>query len=69
MDELIALVQEKTGLSKAQATQAVKTVVDFLKKKLPAPIAGQLDNLLDNDTLMDNVADAAKKGLGGLLNK
>ncbi|MDF1516224.1 MAG: DUF2267 domain-containing protein [Anaerolineae bacterium] len=69
MEELIALVQEKTGLNKTQATKAVKTVVDFLKDKLPDPMAGQLDNILDNDAMMDQAADIAKKGLAGLLNK
>ncbi len=72
MDELVKLVQEKTGLSAAQAKKAVKVVVDFLKKKLPTPLAGQLDNILDNEDMMDQAADIAKKGLsglGGLLNK
>jgi len=72
MDELVKLVQEKTGLSAAQAKKAVEVVVDFLKKKLPKPLAGQLDNILDNEDMMDQAADMAKKGLsglGGLLNK
>ena len=66
MDELIELVQEKTGLSKTQAEKAVDVVVKFLKDKLPKPIAGQLDNVLKNEDMMDQAADAAKQGLGGL---
>ncbi len=72
MDELVKLVQEKTGLGEAQAKQAVETVVGFLKEKLPAPIAGQVDAVLANDAMMGQAGDMLKKGaegLGGLLGK
>ncbi|HEX6241966.1 MAG TPA: hypothetical protein VFZ61_13750 [Polyangiales bacterium] len=46
MNELIALVVQKTGLSEQHAKLAVETVLGFLKTKLPAPIAGQIDGLL-----------------------
>ena len=69
MDELVKLVQEKTGLSKAQAKKAVDTVVGFLKYKLPDTNAGQLDNVLNNEGMMDQAADFAKKGLAGILKK
>ena len=46
MDELIAQVSQRTGLSHEQAQQAVQTVLDFVKSRLPAPIAGQIDGLL-----------------------
>ena len=64
MDELIKLVSKKTGIPEAQAKIAVETVMDFLKKKLPAPIAAQLDAVITGggaQNLMD--------GLGGMLNK
>ena len=66
MDELVALVQEKTGLGKAQAKQAVETVMDFLKDKLPGPIAAQLDNVLENEAMMGQAGDLLDKGLAGL---
>ena len=66
MDELIALVSKKTGISKALAKQVVETVIGYLKGKLPAPIARQIDGILSGDTAQ--VANAAK-GLGGLLGK
>jgi len=66
MDELVALVQEKTGLGKAQAKQAVETVLDFLKDKLPAPVAAQLDNVLENEAMMGQAGDLLDKGLSGL---
>jgi hypothetical protein len=46
MDELVNIVAKKTGLSPEMARTAVSTVLDFLKKKLPAPIAAQIDTVL-----------------------
>jgi hypothetical protein len=63
MDELIKLVSQKTGLPPDKAKVAVDTVINFLKKKLPPSIAGQLDTVLKGGSLPDNLA----KGLGGLL--
>lgn len=65
MDELIKLVAKKTGISEQQARTAVETVLNFLKQKLPAPIAGQIDGLLKGGAQGDDVL----KGLGGLLGK
>lgn len=64
MDELIKLVVQKTGISEDQARGAVDTVINFLKQKLPAPIAGQIDGLLSGSAASD-----ALKGLGGLFGK
>lgn len=58
MDELVKLVVQKTGISEDQARTAVATVLDFIKQRLPAPIAGQVDGVLNNS----GVAGA----LGGL---
>ncbi len=65
MDELVKVVSEKAGLPEAQAKKAVEAVMDFLKEKLPAPLAGQLDNLLDNP----GMASQASGLLGGLFGK
>lgn len=46
MDQLTQFVSQKTGLSQDQANQAAQAVIDFLKSKLPGPIASQLDGLL-----------------------
>lgn len=72
MDELVKLVQEKTGLGEAQARQAVETVIGYLKERLPAPIAGQVDAVLKNEAAMDQAGDAIGKGidrLGGMLGR
>ena len=46
MEELIKQVTAKTGISEDQARSAVTTVLDFVKTRLPAPIAGQIDNVI-----------------------
>lgn len=65
MDELVKLVAKKTGLAEDQARMATQVVIDFLKKKLPAPVASQIDGVLQGS---GNVGDMAK-GLGGIFGK
>lgn len=65
MDELVKLVAARANLPEAQARTAVMTVVDFLKQKLPAPLAGQVDALL-NSGQAAAAADQLLKGVGGL---
>ena len=59
MDELVKLVSEKTGLSEEMSATAVKLVLDYVKEKLPTPVAAQVEALLG--------ADSAADMLGGLL--
>jgi len=49
MNELVNLIVKKTGIPAATAQIIVKLVVDYLKKKLPAPVGAQIDGLLSND--------------------
>ncbi len=65
MDELVKVVSQKTGLSAEQSKAAAQAVIDYLKGKLPAPVAGQIDSLLQGG---GNVGDMAK-GLGGMFGK
>lgn len=65
MQEIVKLVSEKTGIPEAQAKMAVDTVIGFLKQKLPAPLASQLDGLLAGGGMPDLGSLAG--GLGGLL--
>ena len=67
MDELIKQVTQKVGISEEQATQAVETVMGFLKDKLPAPIASQVEAVLGGGETPD-LGDIGKS-LGGLLGK
>lgn len=64
MDELIKQVTAKTGVSEDQARSAVTTVLNFLKNKLPAPIAGQIDNAIGGGS-SGAAGDIAAK-VGGL---
>lgn len=69
MDEMVKLLSQKLGLSEAVARQAVEIVIGFLKTKLPAPIAGQLDSILAGKTPdldSDSLLDKGKDLLGGL---
>jgi hypothetical protein len=66
MNELVQLVQQKTGLSQDMAQKVVDTVVGFLKTKLPGPVSSGLDDLLGAGASGD--AAAAGEG-GGLLGK
>ncbi len=71
MDELIKQVSERAGISEAQAGTAVNTVVGFLKERLPAPLAGQVDTVLNSSagaigTGIDAISDRAGDVLGGL---
>ena len=71
MDELVALVSQKTGLPPEQARTATETVLGFIKTRLPAPLAGQVDSLLAGSSAEGGgggLGDVAQK-LGGLLGK
>ena len=65
VDELVKMVSQKTGLPDDKARIAVQIVVDYMKKKLPGPVAGQIDSVLQGG---GGLADAAK-GLGGMLGR
>jgi len=66
MDELVKMVSTKTGISEAMAKQAVEIVFDYLKGKLPKPVASQIDDILGGGT--SQAAEVAK-GLSSLLKK
>ena len=62
MDELIKQITAKTGISEEHARTAVNTVTGFLKEKLPAPIAGQIDNVMSGaGGAGDAIGDLASK--------
>jgi nucleoid DNA-binding protein len=63
LNELIKLITQKTGISEEQAKQAIEQVVEFLKQRLPAPIASQIDGLLGG-----GMPDLSQ-GLGGLFGR
>ncbi|HEU4762158.1 MAG TPA: hypothetical protein VFS74_07535 [Gemmatimonadales bacterium] len=64
MDELINMVAQKTGLAPDKARTAVDTVLGFLKNRLPAPMASQLDAALSGKAT--SVEDLTK-GISGMM--
>lgn len=61
MNELIQQLIEKTGLPEDQATTVVNMVTGYLKQKLPAPLAAQIDSVLGEEG-----GSGFAKVLGGL---
>jgi hypothetical protein len=68
MDELVKLVSDKVSISEDMAKQAVEVVMSYLKDKLPAPIAGQIEGLVGGAGRAKDLGGPTK-GLGGLLGK
>jgi hypothetical protein len=50
MKELINTIVQKTGISEENAQKSVQVTFGFLKTKLPAPVAAQLDSFLSART-------------------
>lgn len=67
MDEIVKEITERTGLPADQAKAAAQTVVDFLKARLPAPIAAQIDGVIGG--IPSGAIDQAQEMLGGLFGK
>lgn len=65
MDELVKLVQQKTGLPEDKAKLAVDTVVNYLKGRMPGPLAAQVDAALKGSGNIEDVG----KGLGGMMGR
>jgi hypothetical protein len=68
IDELVNEVAQKTGLSPDQAKAAVDAALNFLKARLPAPLAGGLESLIaggSNESLTSEVGEV----LGDLFGK
>lgn len=64
MDELINMVAQKTGLTPDKARTAVDTVIGFLKDRVPAPIASQLEGALSGKP--SSIGDLTK-GISGMM--
>jgi hypothetical protein len=60
MKELVSLIVKKTGIPAAIAQTVVNMVVDFLKQKLPAPVAGRIDFVLKNEASAKTAEDVLR---------
>jgi hypothetical protein len=68
MDDLIKTITEKFNIDAEKAKGIVDTVVDFMKDKLPGPLADQVAGFMDGDDGDDDdggLMDSAKGLLGG----
>ena len=50
-EQVINLIVKRTGITRENAEKAVLVVFDFLKTKLPAPIATQVDSFLNTGSV------------------
>ncbi|MEO8087981.1 MAG: hypothetical protein ABI763_14245 [Bacteroidota bacterium] len=67
MEALIKMVSEKTGITEAQATTAVNTVVTFLKDKMPAGVGSQVESFMKGGTgSVGDIAGGLKDKIGGM---
>ncbi len=66
MDQLVALVVGKTGVSEQTAREMIQIVLGFVKERLPSPIDEQLDGLIEGGGV--DTGDLLG-GLGNLLGK
>jgi hypothetical protein len=70
MEELLKTVAEKTGLPLDKAQGAIDAVMDYLKDKLPEPIAGQIETLIEaGGSAMGGITDKLGDMTGGLTDK
>ena len=61
MNELVQKLSAKTGLPQDKAQEVVDFMVNYMKEKLPAPIANELSSFLGGgSTSGGNFADEAK---------
>ncbi|MCM4161029.1 DUF2267 domain-containing protein [Antarcticibacterium flavum] len=62
MEQVVKMVAEKAGISESQAKTAVNTVASFLKDKMPAGMASQVDAYLSG-------SGDSSSGIGGMADK
>lgn len=46
MNEIVEQLKSRVGLDDEKARSAAETVVNFLKQRLPGPVATQLDSVI-----------------------
>jgi hypothetical protein len=71
-EQVINLIVKKTGITQENAQKAVLVVFDFLKMKLPAPIASQLEPFLTGgpvsaNAITEQAGSFLKSKVGGVL--
>lgn len=64
MNELIEQLKSRVGLDDDKARSVAQTVLEFLKQRLPEPVAGQLDSAISGGGV-----EGMKDKLGGIFGK
>jgi uncharacterized protein (DUF2267 family) len=64
MNELIQQLKSRVGLDDDKAHSAVQTVMEFLKQRLPGPVASQLDSAVSGGGGLGAIKDKAEGILG-----
>ena len=64
MNERVNQLNAEGDLSDDKAQNAVAVVVNLLKKRLPAPIAGQLDKVLGKGVFVTKAIKGPNNNLG-----
>jgi hypothetical protein len=64
MKELINTIVQKTGISQENADKAAQATIGFLKTKMPASFATQLDSFLSGSGLPPQTGDFRKSKVG-----
>ena len=71
MNELVQIVQEKSGLSEEQCVSIVKSVVEYVKGKLPESLASSVDGLVGDlgggEAAAASAPAATESGAAGML--
>jgi hypothetical protein len=61
MEDIIRVVSEKTGLPADKAKAAADSVINYLKDKLPGPVASQIDSIVKGGGgTFDNLSSGMK---------
>lgn len=66
MDELIEAIKQRTGLPADKAKGAAEAAWDFLKERLPDPLASQIDGYLvaNADSIAEGIGDVTDEFKG-----
>jgi len=59
MEELIAELKEKAGLTEDQAMKALGVITEYIKGKLPPMMSGFVDNFLGSENKEEDPLDHA----------
>lgn len=65
MNELIQQLTNRTGISEAQAQQALTIVLEYARQRLPPQLATQLQGVLSGD-IATGVSDMAQEHINKL---